>query len=208
VLERRVGPALAAGVAGVLVCGQVCGPDGATVLGDPARAPAAAAVRAIRTRWGQGVAVIAGGCGQEPAAAVALLDAGADLVMLDARLVFGGPGLPKRINEALRARREPPAAPDHPRTLAGWLAAGWLWLLLLGVGLLVGGALAWMIAASSVVLPYDLAFVGASRAELAAINPRLLPYMAHNRVTLAGTMLSIGVLYCQLALHGVRLRAH
>jgi hypothetical protein len=32
--------------------------------------------------------------------------------------------------------------------------------------------------------------------------------MAHNRITLAGTMLSIGVLYVQLAFHAVRFRAH
>lgn len=65
-----------------------------------------------------------------------------------------------------------------------------------------------LIAATSVVLPYDLDFVGMSREQLAALNPRLLPYMAHNRITLAGTMLSIGVLYVQLALHAVRFRAH
>lgn len=207
-LERWVGPALAAGMDGVLVCGRLPGPDSEILLGDPAHAPAVAAVRALRARWGDEVAVLAGGSGQEPAGALALLDAGADLVLLDAGLVFGGPGLPKRINEALRARSEPSAKVVVPRTLPGWLTTGWLWMLLLGVGMLIGGALAWLVAATTVVLPYDLAFVGMTREQLAAINPRLLPYMAHNRITLAGTMLSIGVLYVQLALHAVRFGTH
>jgi dihydroorotate dehydrogenase len=207
-LERRIGPAIAIGLEGVLVCGRVAGPGGDALLGAAAQALSVAAVRAIRDRWGTAPALVAGGTGPEPADALALLDAGADLVQLDAGLVFGGPGLPKRINEALRARHEPPALADLPQALPGWLGAGWLWLLLLGLGMLVGGALAWLIAATSVVLPYNLAFVGMSREQLAAINPRLLPYMAHNRITLAGTMIAIGVLYSQLALHAVRFRAH
>jgi dihydroorotate dehydrogenase len=206
-LDRCVGPAIAAGVDGVLVYGRVEA-AGEVVLGAPAHPPALTAVHALRARWGTILPVIAGGAGPEPADALALLDAGADLVLLDAGLVFGGPGLPKRINEALRARREPSPRPVVPRTLPGWLSTSWLWLLLLGVGMLVGGALAWLIAATSVVLPYDLAFVGMTREQLAAINPRLLPYMAHNRITLAGTMLSIGVLYIQLAAHAVRFGAH
>lgn len=206
-LERRVSPAVATGVDGVLICGRVAA-AGEAVLGAPAHAPALTAIRALRARCGATLPLIAGGTGPEPADALALLDAGADLVLLDAGLVFGGPGLPKRINEALRARQEPPARAVVSDTLQGWLTTGWLWLLLLGLGMLVGGALAWLIAATTVVLPYDLAFVGMTREQLAAINPRLLPYMAHNRITLAGTMLSIGVLYIQLAVHAVRFGAH
>ena len=41
-----------------------------------------------------------------------------------------------------------------------------------------------------------------------AVNARLLAFMAHDRVTLAGTMISIGVLYAMLALHGVRRAMH
>lgn len=209
-LERRLSVAVAAGVDGVLVCGRVVGPEGGVLLGAPAHAAVLATVRAIRARWGTNLPVAAGAGGPEPADALELLDTGADLVVLDAGFVFGGPGLPKRINEALRAQCEPPAGAgaDHPRLLSGWLTASWLWMLLLGLGMAVGGILAWLIAATTVVLPYDLSFVGMSREQLASINPRLLPYMAHNRITLAGTMLSIGVLYVQLALHAVRFRAH
>jgi hypothetical protein len=79
---------------------------------------------------------------------------------------------------------------------------------LLGIGMLLGGALAWLIAATRVVLPYDEAFLGLDRDALPSINARLLAFMAHDRVTLAGTRLSLGVLYSVLALWGVRAGAH
>jgi hypothetical protein len=81
-------------------------------------------------------------------------------------------------------------------------------MLLLGIGMVVGGALAWLVAATSVVLPYDEAFVGMARNQLDAVNPRLLAFMGHDRVSLAGTMISIGVLYSQLAWHALRQRRH
>jgi hypothetical protein len=74
--------------------------------------------------------------------------------------------------------------------------------------MIFGGMLACAIAATLVVLPYDEAFVGLLRPQLAAINPRLLSFMAHDRVTLAGVMISIGVLYWQLAVCGIRQGDH
>ena len=101
--------------------------------------------------------------------------------------MLSGPGLPKRINEALCvAAREP------------LKATAWLPFLLLGLGMLVGGVLAWGVAATRVVLPYDEAFLGLDRVSLTLVNAQLLAFMAHDRVTLAGTMLSIGVLYAGL----------
>jgi dihydroorotate dehydrogenase len=117
------------------------------------------------------------------------------VVLLTDSLARSGPGLPKRINEALA-----------PRSTPG--AAAWRWLALLGAGMIVGGLLAWLIAATRVVLPYDETWLGLDRDHLRAINPRLLAFMAHDRVTLAGTMLSIGVLYTQLAVWGIRRGAH
>ena len=85
---------------------------------------------------------------------------------------------------------------------------GWAWLVLLGLAMIFGGLLAWLVAATRVVLPYDEAFLGLDHDALPAVNPRLLAFMAHDRVTLAGTMVSIGVLYAQLAFWGVRAGAH
>ncbi len=80
----------------------------------------------------------------------------------------------------------------------------WVWIALLGSGMVVGGCLAWLVAATRVVLPYDEAFVGLSRDELLAVNGRLLAFLAHDRVTLAGTMVAIGVLYLVLAVYPLR----
>ena len=86
--------------------------------------------------------------------------AGADLVQVDSGLVYTGPGLPKRINDALplrgHAERAAPSADRAPELT-------WFWTALMGAGMLFGSLLALVIAATQVVLPYDEAFVGMSR---------------------------------------------
>jgi len=81
---------------------------------------------------------------------------------------------------------------------------GWFWLTLLGIGLLICGSAAWLIAAFRVVLPYDEVFAGLTLSQLNAFNPHLIPFMAHDRVAFAGTLISLGALYIALALCGVR----
>jgi len=76
------------------------------------------------------------------------------------------------------------------------------------MGMIIGGLLAWMIAATTVLLPYDEDFLGMTRARLDAYNGHLLHFMSHDRITLAGTMISIGILYYQLAKHGMRHGQH
>lgn len=84
------------------------------------------------------------------------------------------------------------------------LPPAWLCTALLGVGMLVSGVVAAIVAVTRVVLPYDEAFVGMTRAELQALSPDLLPFMTHDRVSLAGVMVSIGTLYAGLALGPIR----
>src|SRR5436190_4937586 len=64
------------------------------------------------------------------------------------------------------------------------------------------------IAATRVVMPYDEMLCGMTREQLAAINGRLLAFMAHDRVSLAGTMIAIGVFYLGLSLFGIRRGLH
>jgi hypothetical protein len=64
------------------------------------------------------------------------------------------------------------------------------------------------VAATSVVLPYDLAWLGLAREQLASINGRLLAFMQHDRVALSGTMVALGVLYLALVWFGERRRVH
>ena len=202
--ERVAGLALAAGVSGVLVDGGVHPTPGRREIGAPAREPALRTVARLRRRFGPGVTLVGAGGVHEPEDALHLIEAGASLVQVDSGLVFSGPGLPKRIDDALEF-----ATTDVGRADAGPVSMppaelSWFWALLMGLGMLFGSTLALAIAMTRVVLPYDEQFAGLSRAQLSAVNDRLLPFMAHDRVTLAGTMIAIGVLYSGLSLFGIR----
>lgn len=140
----------------------------------------------------------------EPQDALDAIDAGACYVMLHAGLVFAGPGLPKRVNEAIQHEivKQLPA----PEPVSFW--RHWGWMCLLGIGMILGGILAWMIAATTVLLPYDEDFLGLKREALHHINHRLLHFMSHDRITLAGTMISIGILYYQIGRYGLQFSIH
>lgn len=140
-----------------------------------------------------------------PADVKRLLDGGATYVSVDAGLVCSGPGFVKRCNDALRSTQ--PAEPLEPFTLEA-ARRSWFWAVLLGAAMVIGGLMALVIASTRVVLPYDESLCGLTREQMARLNPRLLPFMAHDRVSLAGTMLSIGVFYFALGWFGVRAGAH
>jgi dihydroorotate dehydrogenase len=134
----------------------------------------------------------------EPADALSLFDGGAELVLLTGGYVATGPGLPKRIHEALLdARAE--AREEIP---------GWIWFWLFGLMIMLGGAIVLFFSLTKVILFYDEAFMQLSRLELMALNPNLYKFMSHDRMTLAGTMISGGFIYMQLAKHGVRYGIH
>jgi hypothetical protein len=82
------------------------------------------------------------------------------------------------------------------------------WAALLALGLGFANLLIWLVAITRVLLPYDEAFVGMSRSQLEAISPYLLPFMAHDRIVMAGTVLSSAVIYLGLAVFGIRRRLH
>jgi dihydroorotate dehydrogenase len=140
----------------------------------------------------------------EPGDAVLLMRQGADAVLLGSGFVFAGPGLPKRINDAVLQRKAESVPAPEPTSF--W--RNWGWMYLLGFAMIVGGLAAWAIAGSTVLLPYDEAFLGMTRAELEAFNAHLPHFMSHDRITLAGTMISIGILYAQFASHGMREGLH
>jgi hypothetical protein len=151
-------------------------------------------------------ALIVAGRVSAPLDARRLLDAGANVAVIDTGLLASGPGLAKRCNEALAAGMTP-VAQAEPFGLDAARSA-WFWGFLLGVAMLAGGVLAIVIASTRILLPYDERMAGLSRADLHALNPRLLPFMAHDRVSLGGTMVSIGILYAALAWFGIRRGQH
>lgn len=175
-------------------------------------------LKQLRETWGESPVIIAALPIDSPAAALDVLDAGADLVQVDNGMISAGPGLPKRINEALlylqleRSTTVNPPSPADCHAVAGERrrapTEAWFWACLMGLSMFLGGTLAMAIAATRIVLPYDESMAGLTRDELAAINPRLLPFMQHDRVTLAGTMFAVGLLYMSLAYWGVRRGVH
>lgn len=200
--------AISAGVAGVIVDGAISAEPDSLITGAPARQPALEAVRRLRERWND-LPIIGSGGIHQPEDALAMLDAGADLVQIDSGLVYTGPGLPKWTNDAILFATmyadEDPLRAETPRRTPEMT---WFWTGLLGAAMLIGSMLALIFAATRVVLPYDEAFVGLTRGQLGAINVRLLPFMSHDRVSLAGTMLAIGAVYLMLSLYGIRRGLH
>ncbi|HYI09527.1 MAG TPA: hypothetical protein VEK57_10725 [Thermoanaerobaculia bacterium] len=208
VVETAEQLAAAEGTRPVLLAVNADGPcapsrvSGVWIRGELARVEAC--VRAFRAEDPEMLIIAAGVV--EPEDARGLLDAGANVAAVDAGLVISGPGLIKRCNEALLSTLPHEEEPE-PFSLEAARRA-WFWALFLGIGMFAGGLLAIVIASTRVVLPYDESLCGMTRGQLAALNPRLLPFMAHDRVSLAGTMLSIGIFYAALGWFGVRRGAH
>ncbi|HET9848773.1 MAG TPA: hypothetical protein VFR68_09500, partial [Candidatus Dormibacteraeota bacterium] len=157
-------------------------------------------LRTLRQRYPRALLVAA--CGAtSPREILGQFDEGAQLVAVDVGLIEAGPLLAKRGNEALAGRRSRLETITAPKRAAG---TGWPWAMLLGAGMLIAGLAVFVAGLTRVVLPYDEAFLGISQGALSDINPRLLAFMRHDRITLAATMLSIGILYLSLALNGLR----
>lgn len=147
-----------------------------------------------------GIPILISGGVYEPEDALAFYALGADLIMLEDGYVSSGPGLPKRINEAISASITPNSESN--------VMNGWTWYWLFGFIIFCGGLLALIFSMTRVILPYDEAFIGMTRDELLALNPNIIKFMAHDRMTLAGTMISGSILYMGLAKQGVRYGLH
>lgn len=189
-------------VDGFLIEGSLERSDSSLTLSHDSFPHTLSLVEAVREAVGELPLVIATGGIHEPGDGLQLLRSGADLVLVDTGMAFSGPGLPKRINEAVLSYDPPTLEQPHRRVRAAQMS--WFWTLLLGIGLFAGGALAFLIATTRIVLPYDEAHSGLTREDLLAINPRLLDFMQHDRVTLAGTMLGLGIIYIVLSWYGNR----
>lgn len=76
--------------------------------------------------------------------------------------------------------------------------AGRLLLMLTAVGMVVAGLTILTIGSFVVFVPQDLEFIGLDRAALDAINPRLVPLIAHDRAGFGGGIATTGavVLAC------------
>ncbi|RKQ93497.1 hypothetical protein C8N24_3365 [Solirubrobacter pauli] len=125
---------------------------------------------------------------RSPAEALAALRTGERVYVDASALREAGPSLVRRINAAV--------APPPARSGGGAAQA-------LGWSMMLAGVIIWLVARGPVLLGYDEAFVGLGKAELNAANDRLLPFMEHDRATLAGVMIALGALYAGLAMDGL-----
>jgi hypothetical protein len=71
---------------------------------------------------------------------------------------------------------------------------GRILLLLTGLGEFGAGTVIMALGMTSVFVPQDLEFLGLRTADLFAINPRLVPLIAHDRAGFGGGLASCGVL--------------
>lgn len=88
--------------------------------------------------------------------------------------------------------------PDRPRdrwpgatTRAG---VGRRLLAVTGVGLVAAGSTILALGSVVVFVPQDLVFIGFDRAALDALNPRLVPLIAHDRIGFGGGVATMGLL--------------
>jgi dihydroorotate dehydrogenase len=162
-------------------------------------------VRAWRRALPLGAPLIVSGGISRPRDAVALVQAGADLLLIDAGMVYRGPGLVRRCNEALL---ESMGEPEKPAQTMEVFRRAWFWTVALGVAMVAGGVAALVLALTRVLLPYDEHYLGLSSMTLERGFPRLFAFMAHDRATLAGVMLGLGSLYACLGWYGVRASRH
>jgi hypothetical protein len=151
-----------------------------------------------------GATIVAVGDATRPSALAELVDSGADVVLttVDA-LVASGPGLLQRTADAAAGSRGQQArVRDVPRGPHRW--PGWVWGSLLGLGMLATALGAAAVTVRPVLLWYDRAFLGTDVAGLDRLDARLVPFLQHDRITLAGTMAAIAILYVGLSAFGMR----
>jgi hypothetical protein len=85
----------------------------------------------------------------------------------------------------------------RPSLAVSWrsaFGAGRLCLLATSVGMILGGLTIMTVGMTSVFVPQDLSFMGLQAMDLQAINPRLVPLIAHDRAGFGGGIATCGVL--------------
>jgi hypothetical protein len=132
----------------------------------------------------------------------ALADPAKVVLVTPSVLVEEGPGWFARVAEAVPPPSPAASVRDAGRDPRRWPV--WWWGLLVGIGMISAGLGAAAITLGPVLLWYDREFLGMGLDRLRGINPHLVHFLQHDRITMAGTMVAIGVLYVGLAAGGLR----
>ena len=117
-------------------------------------------------------------------------------------LVAAGPAWFRRVLEAATPTASLQRWGDIHRDPRRW--PSWVWGVLVGLGMICAGLGAAVITLGPVLLWYDRDYLGLTRQGLDHIDHNLVHFLQHDRLTMAGTMVAIGVLYTGLAWGGVR----
>ncbi len=120
------------------------------------------------------------------------LDDGALMVAVRMAVIDQGPAFAQRVNEVLAARSHVGNQPAPVAWFRPWTWEAWVWAMWLAIAMVCAGIGASIIALGPVFLGYDTDFLLASRAELESINEQLIPFLQHDRITMAGCMMAIG----------------
>ena len=80
-----------------------------------------------------------------------------------------------------------------PFSLATRAEQGRALVALCAFGILAAGVTIGTVGSTAVFVPQDLEFMRLTRAELAAVNPRLIPLIAHDRAGFGGALVSCGI---------------
>uniref|UniRef100_UPI001962F5BF hypothetical protein n=1 Tax=Nonomuraea lactucae TaxID=2249762 RepID=UPI001962F5BF len=107
-----------------------------------------------------------------------------------------------RVAEAATPTHPPPGPREVGRDPRRWPA--WWWGLCVGIGMIGAGLGAAAITLGPVLLWYDRDFLGMDLHQLHGANHRLVSFLRHDRITMAGTMVAVGALYAGLAAGGIR----
>ncbi|MDA1229672.1 MAG: hypothetical protein O2856_02770 [Planctomycetota bacterium] len=84
--------------------------------------------------------------------------------------------------------------PMHMHRWKGAAAFGRILMLGAACGMIGAGLTIQFIGMTSVFVPTDLTFMGIDREQLQAINPRLIPLIAHDRAGFGGAVTTVGIL--------------
>jgi hypothetical protein len=119
-----------------------------------------------------------------------------------ATLVEAGPGWFQRVTEAATPPSPASGLREVGRDPRRWPA--WWWGLIVGIGMICGGLGAAVVTLGPVLLWYDRDFLGMDVHGLHQANHHLVHFIQHDRITMAATMVAIGVLYIGLSVGGLR----
>jgi hypothetical protein len=84
-------------------------------------------------------------------------------------------------------------SPARPLTLKTRAGFGRACLLFVGAGMALAGSVIILLGSTIVFVPQDITFLGSTAAQLNAINPHLIPLIAHDRAGFGGGLASCGL---------------